>query len=86
MNCRGHESTNGPIGNVVYCDGSCRPVNAADVATALALWNEIAALESKMESRTWTAADVARFNDAVDAFDAFDEDVCQAAMARAMVR
>jgi hypothetical protein len=22
--CKGHESTNGPIGNVVYCDGSCR--------------------------------------------------------------
>lgn len=22
--CLGHESTNGPIGNVVYCDGSCR--------------------------------------------------------------
>lgn len=22
--CDGHESTSGPIGNVVYCDGSCR--------------------------------------------------------------
>lgn len=23
--CPGHESTDGPIGNVVYCDGSCQP-------------------------------------------------------------
>lgn len=23
--CEGHESTDGPIGNVEYCDGSCRP-------------------------------------------------------------
>ncbi len=22
--CRGHESTDGPIGNTVYCDGTCR--------------------------------------------------------------
>lgn len=22
--CDGHESTSGPIGNVIYCDGSCR--------------------------------------------------------------
>lgn len=22
--CYGHESTDGPIGNVVYCDGTCR--------------------------------------------------------------
>jgi hypothetical protein len=22
--CRGHETTNGPIGSTVYCDGSCR--------------------------------------------------------------
>lgn len=22
--CEGHPSTNGPIGNVVYCDGTCR--------------------------------------------------------------
>lgn len=22
--CQGHESTDGPIGNVTYCDGSCR--------------------------------------------------------------
>lgn len=21
--CEGHESTSGPIGNVIYCDGSC---------------------------------------------------------------
>jgi len=21
--CEGHETTDGPIGNVVYCDGSC---------------------------------------------------------------
>lgn len=30
--CQGHESTDGPIGNVVYCDGSCikgHPVFAA---------------------------------------------------------
>lgn len=24
LECRGHESTDGPIGNVTYCDGSCR--------------------------------------------------------------
>lgn len=23
--CQGHESLDGPIGNVVYCDGSCVP-------------------------------------------------------------
>lgn len=23
--CEGHESLSGPIGNVTYCDGSCRP-------------------------------------------------------------
>lgn len=23
--CEGHESTAGPIGNVIYCDGSCKP-------------------------------------------------------------
>lgn len=22
--CEGHESTDGPIGNVVFCDGTCR--------------------------------------------------------------
>jgi hypothetical protein len=27
--CRGHESTDGPIGNVIYCDGTCRRVAAA---------------------------------------------------------
>lgn len=25
--CEGHESTGGPIGNVVYCDGMCREAN-----------------------------------------------------------
>jgi hypothetical protein len=23
--CEGHESTSGPIGNVIYCDGTCCP-------------------------------------------------------------
>lgn len=23
--CDGHESTDGPIGNVLFCDGTCRP-------------------------------------------------------------
>ncbi len=23
--CEGHESTDGPIGNVVFCDGTCKP-------------------------------------------------------------
>lgn len=25
--CEGHESTDGPIGNVVHCDGACREAN-----------------------------------------------------------
>lgn len=25
--CEGHESTDGPVGNVVYCDGTCREAN-----------------------------------------------------------
>lgn len=25
--CEGHESTDGPIGNVVYCDATCREAN-----------------------------------------------------------
>jgi hypothetical protein len=24
IECEGHESTDGPIGNVVYCDGTCQ--------------------------------------------------------------
>lgn len=23
--CEGHESTEGPIGSTIYCDGTCRP-------------------------------------------------------------
>lgn len=25
LECEGHESTDGPIGNVVFCDGTCKP-------------------------------------------------------------
>lgn len=28
--CEGHESLDGPIGNVEYCDGSCRPASEAE--------------------------------------------------------
>lgn len=48
--------------------------------TALALWIEIDAIETKIETRTATRADVLRLNDAIDAFDAFGEDVAQTAM------
>jgi len=28
--CEGHESLDGPIGNVEYCDGTCRPASEAE--------------------------------------------------------
>lgn len=29
--CLGHASTDGPIGHVVYCDGTCRPAYQAGI-------------------------------------------------------
>lgn len=31
--CEGHESTSGPIGNVTYCDGTCKPRDRSNDAT-----------------------------------------------------
>lgn len=37
--CRGHESTNGPIVTTVYCDGSCRTTQAGAGASSDAASN-----------------------------------------------
>lgn len=44
--CEGHESTDGPIGNVVYCDGSCNRGEAGITGPSTATEEDLARLKA----------------------------------------